>query len=132
MMPWWPKKDKLGIPGDIPKTRETLLKVATKFNIYFLMVMAFTGGVLFIVGLVGLRQHEALLETVPEPIMLIIVGMIVFSLFFPWFTVLYFGRHFLLSVTRIEKEIEELKRAVGASSADMASDSDGNERTRSH
>ena len=114
-MPWRSKEDKYGIPGDISGTRGTLLQVATKFNIYFLLIMAVAGAALFIAGLVGLatgKEAEAMLKDVPEPVMLMMVGMISFSLFFPFFMALYFGRHFLRSVVHLEDEIARLKATI--------------------
>jgi hypothetical protein len=92
---------------DIPGTRRAIEMVATKFNIYFLFSMAMCGAVLFIVGLVNIRDD--FLQTLPDAVITLAVGMLVFSLFFPWFTALYFARHLLISVKQLEKEIQDLR-----------------------
>ncbi|NLX58175.1 MAG: hypothetical protein GXY74_03695 [Phycisphaerae bacterium] len=110
------KQDEYGIPGDIPQTRRTLLQVATTFNIYVILVVALAGAVVFIGGVVMAQSEEvgAQLDSIPEPIMLMAVGMMCFSLCCPFFMALYFGRHFLRSVMHLEAEIARLKAQVNA------------------
>ncbi len=121
---WWNvKDDQYRIPGDIPKSRHTLLQVTTKFNIYFMLLFAVAGGAVFVAGLVGMAQSEEVesqLDNVPEPIMLMVVGLICFSLFFPFFMALFFGRHFLQSVMRLEDEIAKLNAAIEANQSSDA------------
>ncbi len=117
----WPKTDEYGIPGDIPLTRRCLLGVATRFNIYFLVLMTLIGAGLFIAGVVGFAIEEEALERfeeLPEPVLLVALGMICFSLFFPFFMALYFGRHFLRSVMNLEDEIARLKTAADREETD--------------
>ncbi|CAN5910177.1 hypothetical protein BH11VER1_BH11VER1_10010 [soil metagenome] len=63
---------------------------------------------MFLVGLVMTRAE--FLKTLPESGVIMAVGMFAFCLFFPWFTALYFARHLLFSVRKLEVELEELKR----------------------
>ncbi len=93
--------------NDIPGTRQSIERIATKFNVYFIFLMAMCGAIMFIVGL-GMTQAEFLKE-LPEAGVVMAVGMIAFCLFFPWFTALYFARHLLFSVRRVETELQELK-----------------------
>ncbi len=113
-MLWWPKEDEYRIRGDLPGARAVLLQVATKFNIYFMCAMALAGGALFLAGVFGLGgaagEHE--FENIPEPILQMAIGMVCFSLFFPFFLVLYFARHFLRSMIRMEDEVARLKAVI--------------------
>jgi hypothetical protein len=98
---------------DILGSRCTMERASTRFNIYFLLIMALLGSLLFIVGLVGLCQlPPQSLEGVPEPVLLIAIGMVDCVLFFPWFMTLYFSRHFLLTVKQLELENRELRGRV--------------------
>ena len=120
---------------DIPGTRITLETVATKFNIYFLLVIALVGGAIAIVGLIGLGGDLDSLSDVPDAVMLMALGLIAFSLFFPWCMALYFARHLLLSVKNIEGEIATLKtdtEQVGADQPATApeSNSEGKEKPK--
>jgi hypothetical protein len=72
---------------DVPGTRKSIEKIATKFNIYFLFLMAMGGGVIFITGLVMTRAE--FLKGLPEPGVAIAIGMFAVCLFFPWFIALY-------------------------------------------
>lgn len=55
---WWNAKgDEYRIPGDIPKSRHTLLQVTTRFNIYCMLLIAITGGAVFFAGLVGMAMQ---------------------------------------------------------------------------
>ena len=109
-------KDEYRIPGDLPGTRGVLLQVATKFNIYFMCAMALGGGALFLAGVFGVGSGGAAgeqeFENIPEPILLKAIGMVCFSLFFPFFLALYFGRHFLRSMVRLEDEVARLKAVI--------------------
>ena len=62
---------------------------------------------MFIVGLVMTRAE--FLKALPEAGVAMAVGMVGFSLFFPWFTALYFARHLLSSMKKVEIELEQLK-----------------------
>ena len=92
---------------DIPRTRQTIETVATKFNIYFTLSMAMCGAVLFFVEF-AITQAD-FLKTLPDAGIIMAVGMFAFCLFFPWFTALYFARHLLLSVKKIEKELQHIR-----------------------
>ncbi len=107
--------------GDIPGSRRAIEKVTSKFNIYFLFAMAMLG-VLGVVGaLVQLSAPDAkLLEDVSMPAAVFSVGMWTFALFFPWFTIAYFARHFLVTVKHLERENEELRARIAALSKDVA------------
>lgn len=93
--------------SDIPGTRSCIEAVATKRNIYFLFVMAMCGAIMFIFGLVTTRAE--FLSDLPDAGVVLLVGMIDFCLFFPWFTALYFARHLLISVKRLERDVQYLK-----------------------
>ncbi len=98
------------IPSDIPKSRETILKVATKFNIYFLLVITLLAGAMAIVGIIQMNNAgKETLKGVPEYALLLVVGMIGFSLFFPWFTALFFARHCIVAAEQLEAENRDLR-----------------------
>ncbi len=89
--------------------RRTLKTMATKFNTYFLLVMALLCGVLVVVGVIGVSRSGVEIEdALPEEWLLLGIGIVGFALFFPWFTALYFARHLLASVELLEAEIERL------------------------
>ena len=70
-------------------------------------------GVLAIAGLIQLATNNPdVLNTIPDPIAHLIIGVLGFALFFPWFTVLYFARHFLSIAKRLERENEELRQQI--------------------
>lgn len=62
---------------------------------------------MFIFGLVMTRAD--FLNDLPEAGVAMVIGMMAFCLFFPWFTALYFSRHLLYSVRKVEIELQELK-----------------------
>ena len=89
--------------------RRTLKTVATKFNVYFLLVMALLSAVLVVVGIIGISRSDVGLEAVvPDELLLLGIGIIGFALFFPWFTALYVVRHLLASIERLEARIDRL------------------------
>ncbi len=105
----------------MPGTRHAIEQVATKFNIYFLFAFAMLGSVLFLVGLVQLLlSGSGGLNSVPEPVLLTVLGLLCFTLFFPWFTTLYFARHLLASVTRLERQNAEVRSEISAISSGAA------------
>jgi len=115
-MAWGTQEDGPRISGDIPGTRRTLLWATTRFHVYLMMLLALGSAFVFIVGtatMAGSEEARARLDDVPEPVMQMMIGMICFSLFFPFFMALYFGRHFLRSVMRLEEEIARLRKLVG-------------------
>lgn len=75
----------------------------TRSKTYFLLIASLVGSALYIVGLFkgGL--------TLPEGTMVstlgVIVGMMVFGLFFPLFVCVYFARGFLASIRRLENAV---------------------------
>ena len=69
--------------------------------------MTLVASVTFIIGVVQLKPHG--FDQINEPTLLIAVGAIEFAMFFPWFTCLYFARHFLISLKRLERENAELR-----------------------
>jgi hypothetical protein len=48
------------------------------------------------------------------------VGIIGFAVFFPWFTAVYFARHLLHSVKRLESENAELREEIAAARKGVA------------
>lgn len=89
----------------IGSSRRTIEQVATKFNIYFLLVMALLSACLFMAGLFGPGGGTVgALDDLPQPLVMITVGVVGFALFFPWFTALYFARHLLHSVKSLEHD----------------------------
>jgi hypothetical protein len=93
--------------SDIPGTRQSIERIATKPNIYLIFLMAMCGAVMFMVGFAMTRGE--FLKELPEAGVVMAVGMIAFCLFFPWFTALYFARHLLFSIRKVETELQELK-----------------------
>ena len=100
--------------ADIPGTRVTIERIATKFNIYFLLVISLCAVFLFLSGLLMTRAE--FLDGLPEGAMLLTVGTVGFCLFFPWFTALYFARHLLISVKQLEVELQDLHDEQGVTS----------------
>ena len=101
------------ITGDIPKTRETILKVATKFNIYFMLAMALLGSILAIVGILQMNAAgKEALKGIPDYAVLLVCGIVDFSLFFPFYLALYFARHLLIALERVEEENRQLIHRV--------------------
>jgi len=98
---------------DIPGTRRAIEYVATKPFIYFLLVMGVLSGVLFAAGIFLLdRVPEQSAAEFPDWLVLVFVGGVGFSLCFPWFMILYFVRHLLLSIKALEKANRELSSEV--------------------
>ena len=87
--------------------RSTIERVATPFNIYFLLVMTLCGAILVLVG-VALNALDGL-DHLSDATGCLVIGMVSFTLFFPWFTALYFARYFLQSVSRLEAEVASLR-----------------------
>ena len=70
--------------------------------------MSMVASVLFLIGLSQMDRGR--LDAVPAPVLLICVGMGGFSLFFPWFTAIFFARHLLHSVRSLEGRLEQLEK----------------------
>ncbi len=106
---------------DIPGTRHVIEQIATKFNVYFFLSnAALLGSAMFIAGLIQwLAIAPDSLDSVPEPMLLIAIGFMCFSLFFPWFMTIYIARHLLRSVQRLEQDNAELRLQVSALSCDV-------------
>jgi hypothetical protein len=97
---------------ELPIERHTLKTVATKFNIYFLFVMALLCAVLFFAGIIGVsRSGVELDDFVPDELVLLGIGAVGFALFFPWFTALYVVHHLLVSMEDLEARAERLSEA---------------------
>jgi hypothetical protein len=106
---------------DLPTSRRAIEQVATKFNIYFLLAMGLLSACLFIAGLIGTAKRSAdALDRLPDSAMMMAVGIIGFALFFPWFTAVYFARHLLHSVKRLERENAELREEIAAARKGVA------------
>lgn len=91
---------------DIPGSRDAIEGSTSPFTIAFFGALAFVSAALFIAGL-ALMDRRAL-KGAPDWLVLLGVGLAGFSLFFPWFTALYFARHLLISVERLERRVDEL------------------------
>lgn len=98
------KYSKMTPDSDIPGTRRAIETAATKIHISGLAIFALLGGVILIVGFVW--GGKELIESAPDPMVLIIIGAFSFSLFLPWFMTLYFARHLLISIKRLEGDLE--------------------------
>jgi hypothetical protein len=95
---------------DIPASRDAMELVTTPFKIIFMLVFALLSGVLFLIGLFRLPPGDSsVLKQIPEPVQFICIGILGFTLFFPWFMILYFARHLLVSIKRLEQENAELR-----------------------
>lgn len=98
------KYSKMTPDSDIPGTRRAIETAATTIHISGLAILALLGGVILIVGFVW--GGKELIESAPDPMVLIIIGAFSFSLFLPWFMTLYFARHLLISIKRLEGDLE--------------------------
>jgi hypothetical protein len=106
--------------NDLPNSRRAIEQVATKFNIYFLLAMGLLSVCIFIAGLIGTARSADALDRVPDSAVMMAIGMIGFALFFPWFTAIYFARHLLHSVKRLERENAELREEIAAARKGVA------------
>ena len=103
------------IPDDLPGSRHSIESVATKFKIYAMFTLAMMSGAIFLLGLVLSHDKiDAALESFPEPLVYVCVGLAGFSLFFPIFMALYYARHLLISVKRLEAQNAELRHQIAA------------------
>ena len=108
---------------NVPVTRSAIMGLATKFNVYAMMTIALCGAVLFFIGL--LTGGVEFLDDLPESVSFVVVGMFGFSLFFPLFMALYFARHVLLSVARVESELHELRERIESAEGHAPEGHDG-------
>jgi hypothetical protein len=105
----------MGIEDDLPGSRRVIEQAATKFNIYFFCLMAFVSACMFLVG--GFMQQGDIakgIEHVPAPILVMGTGIITFSFCSPLFMALYFARHLLKSIHRLERENTEIRSELTA------------------
>ncbi|MFG0248354.1 MAG: hypothetical protein ACF8OB_05660, partial [Phycisphaeraceae bacterium JB051] len=99
--------------NDISNSLKTIEMVSTKFNLYFLLVMTIMSGSLLIAGFIQLFvKTPNALDQVSDPVMFIAVGVLGFTLFYPWYMVFFFSRHFLLSIKNLEQENLELRKQI--------------------
>lgn len=103
---------------DIPGSRGTIEDSASVLHINFFLLLSVLSGCVFLGGLALLGKNE--LKAIPEPVLLVAIGLIGFALFFPWFTSLYFARHLLASVKRLERRVADLERVPGTAPARKA------------
>ena len=100
---------------DLPGSRRSIESVATKGNTYAVLTLAMLGVALFLAGLVQSRQvMDKAVDALPQPLVFMCVGMVDFALFFPFSVALYYSRHLLVSVKRLEAENAELRRQITA------------------
>ena len=98
---------------DIPGTRWALEYVTVKYRVYALLVLALLGGGVFIAGLVqSVTTGPKALDGISDPALMMAVGMMDFALFCPLYMALYFARHFLVIVKRLEQENAELRAKI--------------------
>ena len=72
--------------------RHTLKTVATSLNMWFLFSMSMLSAIVFIAGLVGVRGSGVEIEdSILDEWLWFGIGIMGFSLFFPWFSALYFA-----------------------------------------
>lgn len=107
-MLWWSPID------DIQVTRQVFENASTKQTIYFLCGMSLLSGILALTGIIQLNANPNILNQIPEPIALTTLGVVGFAFFFPWFAVMYFARHFLLTIRQLQLEIERLRNILEA------------------
>ena len=106
--------------SDIPGTRRSIETIATKFNIYFCLGLAMASGLVFAGGL--LQTPATTFEGLPDSVVMTVIGLIGFSLFFPWFIALYFARHLLISIRKLESELALIGERLAARETDVRSD----------
>ena len=82
--------------------------------------MALACAFVFVIGLFGEETPGHTIDDLPDNIVMMAVGMIGFSLFFPWFTALYFARHLLHSIRQLEQRVDDLTEAKNAAEARLA------------
>jgi hypothetical protein len=108
----------VAIHDDMQRTRRVFESVTTKGSVYFLLGMSLLSGVVALADVILLRGNLNLLNQIPEPIVLMVGGVIGFSFFNPWFMVTHFSRFFLQMVRDLERRIDELPNDTGADSRD--------------
>ncbi len=91
--------------------RRTLKCFLSKFHVHFMFAIAFMSAVLFIWGLLWSFSTENSPWSVRDDVLLLAVGAITFSLSLPSFLVLYVGRHLLISVDALERQVAEMADA---------------------
>lgn len=93
---------------DAPVSRKTLEHITQPFQVYFCLFLSLAGSGLFIAGIVlgGLDLLKR--TTIPDPAVMVVVGLMGFGFFFPWFLCLYSSRILLLAVRELEKKVEHL------------------------
>jgi hypothetical protein len=98
---------------DIPGTRWALEYVTVKYRVYALLALTLLGAGVFIAGLVqSVTTGPKALDGISEPALMMAVGMTDFALFCPLYMALYFARHFLVIVKRLERENAELRAKI--------------------
>ncbi len=78
--------------------------LTSAFNMYFFLLMALAGGLLFMHGVfVGGADWLNEIEQFHETALQTVVGIIAFALFFPCFLIMMVARHFKQRVERVEQ-----------------------------
>jgi hypothetical protein len=106
--------------GMIPK-RKQMSRLASPFHICFFLLMSLGSGSLFCAVLLASHFHVwgfsddelAVMNKLPESVVLLAVGMGGFCLFFPWFLALYLSRYFLSELERLDAQIASLSEKQG-------------------
>jgi uncharacterized membrane protein len=103
---WWKSID------DTKVNREAFETATTKQAVYFLLAMSFLSGMVALVGIFQILANPNLLNQIPQPLTLAVIGILGWALFFPWFMVTYFARHALQGIRELEKETQQLRSAI--------------------
>jgi hypothetical protein len=104
----------------LPKTRQ-MQHFASSFNILFFLFMSLGSAAMFCAVLLASHFHVwgfsddelAVMNKLPESVVLLAVGMGGFCLFFPFFLALLFLRYLLSEVARLESQIALLSEKQG-------------------
>ena len=94
---------------DFPGSRKAIDYMTSKTNVYFLMVIALLSGLVGVVGVLTTSPQS--LKQVPDILIVGGIGLVGFSVFYPWFCIAFFARHFLASLRRLEHDVELLQKA---------------------
>ena len=94
---------------DDPLARHVMEQVLRPFQIWSLFGLVMLGSIVFIAGVLlgGAKgfAHIAL----PDPTLMILLGLADFTLFFPFFACLYYSRILFRAIQDLEREVESLK-----------------------
>lgn len=101
--------------------RRQMQRFTSSFNIFFFLFMSLTSAALFCAVLLASHFHIwgfsdqelAVMDKLPESVVLLSVGLGCFCLFFPWFLATFFLRFLLSEIARLDAQITHLSERQG-------------------